>query len=168
MTGLVAARGMRGSSAVTEVGAGNDMGPERVAGHGDRDAVAAVLDVARGLAKPPRAHADQRNAITPHPVLARPPRAACGAPAFFDGTHSVQRPGRAAGSSGGDPEFTPPLVRAAVAAGCDGLFLETHPRPLTAPSDASNMLPLDNLEGLLREVLAVRSALFELPASIAP
>jgi 2-dehydro-3-deoxyphosphooctonate aldolase (KDO 8-P synthase) len=86
-------------------------------------------------------------------------RGACGVPAIFDGTHSVQRPGKAAGSSGGDPEFIPPLVRAAAAAGCDGLFLETHPQPRRAPSDGSNMLPLDRLSALLKEVLAVRAAL---------
>jgi 2-dehydro-3-deoxyphosphooctonate aldolase (KDO 8-P synthase) len=86
-------------------------------------------------------------------------RRATGRPAIFDGTHSVQRPGQAEGSSGGDPEFIPSLVRAAVAAGCDGLFLETHPRPRTAPSDATNMLPLDRLEALLREVMALREAL---------
>jgi len=50
-------------------------------------------------------------------------------------------------------------VLAAVAAGCDGLFLETHPRPRTAPSDATNMLPLEALEPLLQRVLAVRDAL---------
>jgi 2-dehydro-3-deoxyphosphooctonate aldolase (KDO 8-P synthase) len=86
-------------------------------------------------------------------------RAACGAPAVFDGTHSVQRPGKAAGSSGGEPEFIPTLVKAAVAAGCDGLFLETHPRPRQAPSDGTNMLPLSRLGPLLREVLALRAAL---------
>ena len=77
-------------------------------------------------------------------------REATGVRAIFDGTHSVQRPGLAAGSSGGDPEHIPSLVLAAVAAGCDGLFLETHPRPATAPSDSTNMLPLDELEPLLR------------------
>ena len=86
-------------------------------------------------------------------------RAACGAPAFFDGTHSVQRPGRADGSSAGDPEHTPALVRAAVAAGCDGLFLETHPEPLRAPSDGRNMLPLAHLEALVAGVVALRTAL---------
>lgn len=86
-------------------------------------------------------------------------RAATGCPAIFDGTHSVQRPGAAAGSSGGDPEHIPSLVRAAIAAGCDGLFLETHPEPARAPSDATNMLPLDRLEGLLREVVGIRAAL---------
>ncbi len=92
-------------------------------------------------------------------------RAATGVPAIFDGTHSVQRPGRADGASGGDREFIPSLVRAAVAAGCDGLFLETHPDPARAPSDGSNMLPLDQLEALLRQVLAIREALAETPAA---
>ncbi|MDX1566711.1 MAG: 3-deoxy-8-phosphooctulonate synthase, partial [Longimicrobiales bacterium] len=86
-------------------------------------------------------------------------RQATGAAVVFDGTHSVQRPGRAEGSSGGDPEFIPTLVRAAVAAGCDGLFLEVHPEPRTAPSDPTNMLPLEGLEDLLEEVLAIRRAL---------
>jgi len=85
-------------------------------------------------------------------------REAAGARAIFDGTHSVQRPGQAAGSSGGDPEHIPSLVLAAVAAGCDGLFLETHPHPATAPSDSTNMLPLDTLPDLLRRVLAIRRA----------
>jgi 2-dehydro-3-deoxyphosphooctonate aldolase (KDO 8-P synthase) len=87
-------------------------------------------------------------------------RAATGAPVFFDGTHSVQRPGGGAdGASGGDPEHTPALVRAAVAAGCDGLYLETHPEPERAPSDASCMLPLGALPDLLRDVVAIRRAL---------
>jgi 2-dehydro-3-deoxyphosphooctonate aldolase (KDO 8-P synthase) len=86
-------------------------------------------------------------------------RAATGAPAIFDGTHSVQRPGLAAGSSGGDPEHIPALVRAAVAAGCDGLFLETHPDPHSAPSDGTNMLPLERLSDLVDEVLRIREAL---------
>lgn len=86
-------------------------------------------------------------------------RDAAGVKAIFDGTHSVQRPGKAAGSSGGDPEHIPTLVRAAVAAGCDGLFLETHPRPATAPSDSTNMLPLDQLPDLLEGVLAIRGTM---------
>ncbi|MEX0893128.1 MAG: 3-deoxy-8-phosphooctulonate synthase [Gemmatimonadota bacterium] len=84
---------------------------------------------------------------------------ATSAPTIFDGTHSVQRPGRAGGASGGDPEFTPPLVRAAVAAGADALFLEVHPHPESAPSDGSNMLPLARLRPLMLEVLALREAL---------
>jgi 2-dehydro-3-deoxyphosphooctonate aldolase (KDO 8-P synthase) len=73
-------------------------------------------------------------------------RAACNAPVIFDGTHSVQQPGRGeGGSSGGAREFIPPLTYAAVAAGADGLFLETHPDPAHAPSDGPNMLPLNEL-----------------------
>lgn len=86
-------------------------------------------------------------------------RAACGAPALYDGTHSVQRPGLAAGSSGGNPEHIPALVRAAVAAGCDGLFLETHPDPARAPSDGANMLRLEHMSALLEEVTALRATL---------
>jgi len=86
-------------------------------------------------------------------------RRATGAPAIFDGTHSVQRPGKADGASGGDPEHIPSLVRAAVAAGCDGLFLETHPDPARAPSDSTNMLPLAKLPALIDDVLRIRAAL---------
>ncbi len=86
-------------------------------------------------------------------------RDAAGAATIFDGTHSVQRPGKGAGVSGGDPEFIPPLVRAAVAAGADGLFLEVHPRPREAPSDATNMLRIESLRPLLEDVLAIREAL---------
>jgi 2-dehydro-3-deoxyphosphooctonate aldolase (KDO 8-P synthase) len=86
-------------------------------------------------------------------------RQATGAPAIFDGTHSVQRPGKAEGSSGGDPQHIPALVRAAVAAGCDGLFIETHPDPSRAPSDGTNMLPLDRLPALIDDVRRIREAL---------
>jgi 2-dehydro-3-deoxyphosphooctonate aldolase (KDO 8-P synthase) len=85
-------------------------------------------------------------------------REACRTPVIFDGTHSVQRPGMAAGSSGGDPRHIPSLVQAAVAGGCDSLFLEVHPHPAAAPSDSTNMLPLQNLEPLLHRVLAIRRA----------
>jgi 2-dehydro-3-deoxyphosphooctonate aldolase (KDO 8-P synthase) len=84
-------------------------------------------------------------------------RQATDAPVIFDGTHSVQRPGRAGGASGGDPQFIPSLVRAAVAAGADALFLEVHPQPDQAPSDGSNMLRLDALGALLRDALAIRA-----------
>ena len=94
-------------------------------------------------------------------------RSACGAPAIFDGTHSVQQPGRADGASGGRPEFIPALVRGAVAAGCDGLFLETHPEPATAPSDSTNMLPLERLGALLQQVQAIRTALADTAGSSA-
>lgn len=86
-------------------------------------------------------------------------RDATDAPAIFDGTHSVQRPGRADGASGGDPRFIPPLVRAATAAGMDALFMEVHPTPETGISDRTNMLPLHRLRPLLEEVLGIRAAL---------
>lgn len=79
-------------------------------------------------------------------------RAACGAPVIFDATHSVQRPGQGArGSSGGAREFIPLLARAAVSAGADGLFLETHPNPDSAPSDGPNMIPLPQLDHLVAQ-----------------
>ncbi|HEU0013061.1 MAG TPA: 3-deoxy-8-phosphooctulonate synthase [Longimicrobium sp.] len=86
-------------------------------------------------------------------------REACEAPAVFDGTHSVQRPGEGAGVSGGEPRHIPTLVRAAVAAGADALFLETHPDPARGLSDTTNMLPLERLRPLIEEVLALRAAL---------
>jgi 2-dehydro-3-deoxyphosphooctonate aldolase (KDO 8-P synthase) len=77
-------------------------------------------------------------------------KSACSAPVIFDATHSVQRPGQGvAGSSGGAREFIPTLALAAVAAGADGVFIETHPSPDTAPSDGPNMLPLDALPDLV-------------------
>jgi 2-dehydro-3-deoxyphosphooctonate aldolase (KDO 8-P synthase) len=86
-------------------------------------------------------------------------REACEAPTVFDGTHSVQRPGEGAGISGGEPRHIPTLVRAAIAAGADALFLETHPEPSKGLSDTTNMLPLDRLKPLVEEVLALRAAL---------
>jgi 2-dehydro-3-deoxyphosphooctonate aldolase (KDO 8-P synthase) len=88
-------------------------------------------------------------------------------PVIFDGTHSVQRPGRADGASGGDPRFIPALVRSAIAAGADALFLEVHPHPETAPSDGSNMLRLDALPDLLRDVLAIRAIVDRDAAAVA-
>jgi len=86
-------------------------------------------------------------------------RAATGCPVIFDGTHSVQQPGKGeGGASGGLREFIPTLTLAAVAAGADGLFLETHPDPDHAPSDGPNMLPLDALEGVIRRAVAVWEA----------
>ena len=83
-------------------------------------------------------------------------RAACDAPVVFDATHSVQRPGQGeGGASGGAREFIPSLTLAAVAAGADGLFIETHPTPDRAPSDGPNMLPLDALEDLVRRAVDV-------------
>jgi len=77
-------------------------------------------------------------------------RAACNVPAIFDATHSVQQPGQGAdGASGGQRDFIPPLLYAAAAAGADGFFLETHPDPSRAPSDGPNMVPLDQLAGIV-------------------
>jgi len=78
-----------------------------------------------------------------------------GHPVIFDGTHAVQQPGGLGTSSGGRRQFIPDLVRAAVAVGVDGLFLETHPVPEKALSDAATMLALDNLEELLVTALAI-------------
>jgi len=81
-------------------------------------------------------------------------REATGAPVIFDATHSVQRPGQgASGASGGDREFIPPLLAAAAVAGADGFFLETHPDPARAASDAATQWPLARLEELLDRTL---------------
>lgn len=94
-------------------------------------------------------------------------REATGAPVIFDGTHSVQRPGRADGASGGDPQFIQPLVLASMAAGANALFLEVHPHPERAPSDGSNMLQLERLPALLERVLDVRTAALQEPQEAA-
>jgi 2-dehydro-3-deoxyphosphooctonate aldolase (KDO 8-P synthase) len=82
-----------------------------------------------------------------------------GCPVIFDATHSVQMPGGAGDRSGGDRRMVPHLARAAVAAGCDGLFLETHPRPDEALSDGPNMVALDDLPALIECCLKLRQAL---------
>jgi 2-dehydro-3-deoxyphosphooctonate aldolase (KDO 8-P synthase) len=83
-----------------------------------------------------------------------------GFPVIFDATHSVQLPGGQGSSSGGQREFAPALARAAIAAGADGLFVETHPRPDKALSDGPNMIPLkampDFIKGVLKVFKAVR------------
>lgn len=76
-----------------------------------------------------------------------------GCPVVFDATHSVQMPGAAGGASGGDRRFILPLARAAVAAGIDALFLETHPCPEKAKSDGPNLVPLKKLPFLLEQLL---------------
>lgn len=76
-----------------------------------------------------------------------------GAPVIFDATHSVQQPGGQGTSSGGEREFVPVLARAAVAVGVAGVFIETHQDPDKAPSDGPNMLPLKQMEPLLRELV---------------
>ncbi len=82
-------------------------------------------------------------------------REATDAPVIFDATHSVQRPGQGqGGASGGAREFIPPLALAAIAAGADGLFMETHPDPDHAPSDGPNMVPLKDLDALVEKCVA--------------
>jgi len=82
------------------------------------------------------------------PILAK-----IGCPVVFDATHSVQQPGGQGDSSGGERQFVPVLARAAVAVGVAAVFIETHEDPDHAPSDGPNMVPLTELEGLLRELL---------------
>jgi len=78
-----------------------------------------------------------------------------GYPLLFDATHSLQLPGGQGSSSGGQREFASPLARAAVATGVDGLFIEVHPDPAQALSDASTMIPLQEIEGLLQQAKAL-------------
>ncbi len=82
-----------------------------------------------------------------------------GFPVIFDATHSVQLPGGAGGSSDGQREFAPLLARAAIAAGADGIFIETHPDPGSALSDGPNSIPLNEMESLLEPLLRIRKAL---------
>jgi 2-dehydro-3-deoxyphosphooctonate aldolase (KDO 8-P synthase) len=88
------------------------------------------------------------------PILRR-----LGVPVIFDATHSVQLPGGGGDKSSGQREFAPVLARSAVAAGADGLFIETHPDPDKAMSDGPNMIPLANLPALLRQLLKIREAI---------
>jgi 2-dehydro-3-deoxyphosphooctonate aldolase (KDO 8-P synthase) len=87
------------------------------------------------------------------PIMAR----TTGAPVIFDATHSVQQPGGQGTSSGGEREFVPVLARAAVAVGVAGVFIETHQDPDHAPSDGPNMVPLKDLEVLLRKLMELDS-----------
>jgi 2-dehydro-3-deoxyphosphooctonate aldolase (KDO 8-P synthase) len=80
------------------------------------------------------------------------------APVIFDATHSVQSPGGAGGRSGGRREYVAGLARAAVAFGVDALFVETHPRPSEAASDAATMLPLAEVDDLLSQCVAICAA----------
>jgi 2-dehydro-3-deoxyphosphooctonate aldolase (KDO 8-P synthase) len=87
-------------------------------------------------------------------MRALPELARTGAPVIFDATHSVQQPGGQGTSSGGQREYVPVLARAAVAVGVAGVFIETHQDPDHAPSDGPNMIPLRELEPLLRTLMA--------------
>jgi 2-dehydro-3-deoxyphosphooctonate aldolase (KDO 8-P synthase) len=88
------------------------------------------------------------------PILSR-----LGYPVVFDATHSVQLPGGAGSSSSGQREFAPVLARCAMAAGADGLFMETHPHPDQALSDGPNMIPLAQMDRVVAECLAIKRAL---------
>lgn len=85
------------------------------------------------------------------PIMAR--ETAC--PIVFDATHSVQQPGGRGVTSGGEREFVPTLARAAAAVGVAGLFVEAHPDPDRAPSDGPNMIPMNQLETFLREIVDI-------------
>lgn len=82
-----------------------------------------------------------------------------GFPVVMDITHSLQQPNQSSGVTGGQPQLIETIAKAAVAVGVDGLFIETHPDPKSAKSDGANMLPLDQLEGLLVKLLKIRRAL---------
>jgi len=81
-----------------------------------------------------------------------------GRPVIFDATHSVQMPGSKGDRTGGDRRMVPYLAKAAVAAGCDGIFVETHPRPDEALSDGPNMIALDDLPAFIQSCIRIRTA----------
>lgn len=82
-----------------------------------------------------------------------------GFPVIFDATHSVQQPNKSEGISGGKPEFIETLSKCAIAAGVDGIFMETHPNPEQALSDGANMLSLSEVKGLMEKLIRMKSAL---------
>ena len=82
-----------------------------------------------------------------------------GVPVVMDCTHSLQQPNQASGVTGGRPALIATIAKAAIATGADGLFIETHPRPQEAKSDAANMLPLAELENLLERLVRIRKAI---------
>jgi 2-dehydro-3-deoxyphosphooctonate aldolase (KDO 8-P synthase) len=115
---------------------------EKITGAGNRN----VLVTERGVSFGYNTLVSDMRAL---PILAE----RAGAPVIFDATHSVQQPGGQGASSGGERQFVPVLARAAVAVGVAGLFIETHQDPDKAPSDGPNMMPLKDMEPLLRRLL---------------
>jgi len=115
---------------------------EKITGAGNRN----VLVTERGVSFGYNTLVSDMRAL---PILKRE----TGAPVIFDATHSVQQPGGQGTSSGGEREFVPVLARAAVAVGVAGVFIETHQDPDKAPSDGPNMLPLKEMEPLLRKLV---------------
>ncbi len=81
-----------------------------------------------------------------------------GTPVVMDCTHSLQQPNQTSGVTGGNPQMIATIAKAAIASGADGLFIETHPNPAVAKSDGANMLKLDLLEELLKQLLKIRKA----------
>jgi 2-dehydro-3-deoxyphosphooctonate aldolase (KDO 8-P synthase) len=115
---------------------------EKITGAGNRN----VLVTERGVSFGYNTLVSDMRAL---PIL----KAQTGAPVIFDATHSVQQPGGQGTSSGGQREFVPVLARAAVAVGVAGVFIETHQDPDKAPSDGPNMMPLKEMEPLLRKLV---------------
>jgi len=115
---------------------------EKISGAGNRN----VLVTERGVSFGYNTLVSDMRAL---PILKRTTQA----PVIFDATHSVQQPGGKGASSGGEREFVPVLARAAVAVGVAGIFIETHQDPDKAPSDGPNMLPLKEMEPLLRRLV---------------
>lgn len=81
------------------------------------------------------------------------------APVIMDVTHSLQQPNQSSGVTGGQPQLIETIAKAAIASGVDGIFLETHPNPSQAKSDGANMLPLDQIEDLLKKLVRLKKAL---------
>ncbi len=121
--------------------------------HDMRNVAAKLNDAAGGVLLTERGTSFGYNTLVSDlralPILAR-----TGCPIVFDATHSVQQPGGHGTTSGGQREFVSVLARAAVAVGVAGVFIETHPDPNHAPSDGPNMLPLSQMEVVLRDLLA--------------
>jgi len=87
-----------------------------------------------------------------------PAMKAHGVPTVMDVTHALQQPNQTSGVTGGNPQLIGTIAKAAIAAGADGLFIETHPNPSKALSDGANMLQLDLLESLLQQLVKIRKA----------
>ncbi len=83
------------------------------------------------------------------------------APVVLDVTHSLQQPNQSSGVTGGRPALISTMAKAGIAAGVDGLFIETHPEPTLAKSDGANMLPLEQLDALLRQLTSIRKVITE-------
>lgn len=83
-------------------------------------------------------------------------------PVVMDITHSLQKPNQTAGVSGGDPQMIETIARASIAVGADGIFMETHPKPLEAKSDGKNMLELSKVENLLSKLIKLKHTINEI------